>query len=373
MLTLTFYVFFEIVALFFMYSAQRKRKKYKIKNTKRDNVLIVKKYYGYLFLSAFPIIFLLGFRDISVGYDTKEYVYTFFRIANGSIIASDYAWLSYGYIFICKIIGFFSKNGYLLYNLIIAVLTIYFFYKALWRNSKNPVFSLFLLFSTCLVYQAFNQSRQMLAVAIITYSWGFLEKEDLKKYLILIFLAFTIHKSAIIMLPFYWLSKRKISKKNIFIYIGIALLFLFSLNFIEKILFFTHYGQVYLEKGMFISQTSSILNLVFRCCVLFICSFFYRYIQANDKIKLNKLMNISIWCVLFQLLTLKIYIFARITTYLYVFYVFLISNIYENIKNKKKKQIFIIIMCLIFLIFHIGYYNSVSHSSGYDVYKFIFN
>ena len=129
MLTLTFYVFFEIVALFFMYSAQRKRKKYKIKNTKRDNVLIVKKYYGYLFLSAFPIIFLLGFRDISVGYDTKEYVYTFFRIANGSIIASDYAWLSYGYIFICKIIGFFSKNGYLLYNLIIAVLTIYFFIK----------------------------------------------------------------------------------------------------------------------------------------------------------------------------------------------------------------------------------------------------
>lgn len=369
--TLIFYMSIELIALGLMRIAQNKRASITNRIT-NIHKLSIRKYTVFLFFSALPIIILLGFRDITVGFDTKEYVSTYLRIANGTMLESDYVWLSYGYIFICKVIGIFSKNGYLLYNLTIASLTIYFFYKAVWSNSKNPTFSLFLLLSTCLIYQAFNQSRQMLAVAIIMYSWKFLEKQNLPKYLLFVIIAVAIHKSAIIMIPFYWLSKKEISKRNIIIYIGIALLFLISYNFIQKLLFMTHYGQVYLEKGMFISQSSSILNLIFRCSILMICGFFYRYITDKDKIHLKKLMNMSLWCVLFQLLTLKVYIFARITTYFYIFNVLLISNIYEGINKKKKKQIFKFLMYIIFMIFHIGYFFAVSKSSGYDIYKFIF-
>lgn len=375
MKTLAFYMIFEVISLFFLFVAQKMKEKddelkhnENIKNKKN----IIQKYYLYLIMSAIPLIILIGFRDISVGYDTSAYVETFFRITKGEITASDGDWLSIGYIAICKLIGLFSDNNYVLYNTIIGILTVFFFYKAIMNNSKNSTFSLYLLFSTCLFYQTFNQSRQMLAIAIVLYSWKFIENNKMKKFLFFILLAFSIHKSAIIMMPFYWLTKAKINYKNIMLYIIFAFSIFAFFDVIQKMLLLTHYGQVYTERGMFISQTSTWLNLSFRFLIVILCMIFYKYTRREEKKSLNKLINVAIWCILFQLLTVKVYIFGRITTYLYVFFILLIPNLFENIENKNIKITFKTIMISIFFIFHIGYYYAVSQASGYDIYQFFF-
>lgn len=378
MKTLFFYCIFEIISLMFIYAAQTKRNKYLINNNKKNisikstSNLTIKRYNIIFFLSMVPIIILIGLRNISVGYDTSAYVEVFFRVLSDSLRVSDSEWLSVGYIFLCKIIGFFSNDSYVLYNLTFATLTVYFLYKSIWENSKNPVFSIFILFSTCLVYQAFNQSRQMLAISMMLYAWKYIEKKQIKKYLLMCLLAFSIHKSALVMLPFYWISKIKINKKTLIKY-TISSTFIFAFfGTIKKVLLMTYYGKTYLDRGFFSSQTSTVFNLIFRLGLLFACLYYSKYIKEDEKKELNGLFNMSIWCIMFQLLTLKIYIFGRITTYFYIFYVLLIPNIYAKISSKKKKTVFLVMNIFLFVIFHICYFFLVSASSGYDEFFWFF-
>lgn len=66
--------------------------------------------------------------------------------------------------------------------------------------------------------------RQTLTTAILCYSIIFIEKRQLKLYLLSIFVCFTIHRSSLIMLPLYWLCQYKVKFRHyIIIYIGLIL------------------------------------------------------------------------------------------------------------------------------------------------------
>lgn len=365
--TIVIYVIVEMISILFLHLAE------KYKTTQKTDISKIKKSTIFLILSFIPLLFLIGFRDISVGVDTESYVQAFYRVINDTLTSADKKWLGYGYVFICKIVGTIFGDSYVFLNFVVGFLTLFFLYKTIWNNSEIPSLSLYILFSMCLYYQTFNQARQMLAIAILFYSIQYIKKEQFKKYVFFVLIATSIHESAIVFLPFYFISRIDIKKKYIFIYFIMAIL---GYVFFDKISLFisnTTYGKIYQKTDYYKEENSSILNLIVRIIMLVAALIFSKITLKKDE-NSKILYNLVIWCTIIQVLTTKLYILGRVTTYFYMPYILLIPNIINSISTEKKnRKIYIFIVVSIFAIYHYIYFKTTSVNSGYDNYKFFFS
>lgn len=358
--TIYFYVFSQIISLIFLYLGVKNN------NSKTKNIFI--------FCSAMILISIIGFRSISTGVDTNVYAKALYRYVNNMTTISDKNWLSSGYF----LIFFFIKNifgyNYVALNLIIGILSIVLLYKSILGNSKNPVLSLFIFFSTCLFLQCINQSRQMLAIIIVLYSFKYIKESNFKKYFFTVLIASLIHSSAFVVLPFYFLKNVKINFKIILFYVLIALFAMFCEDFINKLLLLTPYGNVYITNNYMVeSQKSSYINLIVRFLLLLFAFFFKKSSLSDKTTNNNYLYHMAIWTFLTQIITLNFYIFGRITTYFFAFYIIFLPNLLHNIQNNYNKKFYTLLVCVLFILYFLVYYSFVSARSGYNVYEFFWN
>lgn len=332
---------------------------------------------SYTRIIAFAIMFLIiGFRDITVGIDYRNYSSVILSVAGGDPPEYFKNWLSIGFIYIIKFFQLFGIPQNILPTVVIAFigfLTLVFYYKSFDELSVNSTVSLYLFFCFCLYFQLMNQFRQMLAVAIVLYSFKYIDKSFFK-YCVWILIAASIHKSAIIMLPIYFIVKLKLSKRTL---IGYAILggsMIVFYPFLRSLIQYTSYsgylGWTQYDIG---ATTTSVLNLVVRIAMLFGClPFMNQLIKENSKNR--ALYHLVLICTVLQILVINVNLFGRITTYFFVFYILLIPQILNQIKNKVTVQSRIIvnfIFVFIFLIYQVVYYISQSATMGYSVYKFL--
>lgn len=88
------------------------------------------------------------------------------------------------------------------------------------NNSKSFIFFVFITFDFLLF--SLNGARQAVSIAILFYVWFLLESKKYFWSVILVILAISIHKSAIFVLPFFFLPKIISPSRSLwfFIYIG---------------------------------------------------------------------------------------------------------------------------------------------------------
>lgn len=108
--------------------------------------------------------------------------------------------------------------NYHFYLVLIAI--IFTFPMGVWvyRNSRDPFLS-FLLYSV-LFYAFFSITghRQTIATALVVFfGYRFVKSRKIIPFMIVILIATAIHKSALVFLPFYFLSQKKITKKYLVI------------------------------------------------------------------------------------------------------------------------------------------------------------
>lgn len=361
-MTILLYALIEIIALLlFAVGTQKKGKN-------AQNVCF---FMTWLILSS-----LIAFRDITVGRDYKTYHYAMIRVTKGVMLNYDYTWLSIGFRLLIKavsILGFSAKNTALIVSAIFAGATIYFFLKAILKHSSNPVLSLFMLFSFCYVFQSMNQFRQMFAVALVLYSFEFLDK-SFWKYCIVIIIAGLMHSSALIMLPMYFIVKIAINKKLILAYFFASLSVIALWPLIRHLISYTRYSY-YLGWDIYDigATSSSITNLIVRVILLLFCLFFWKDITTNYK-KGNYLFHFALLCTVLQVVAVYVHMFARITTYFYVFYLLLIPEVVCVLKRKftkSSRRIIMIAIYCFFLMYQVVYYNAQAVEGGFAVYKLL--
>lgn len=357
--TMALYIICDIISLIFLYLGIKQKKKKKI----------------YIFLSTIPLLLLIILRSPNVGKDYSSVANAYTRISNDIITNSDIRWFGYPLIYFCKLLAAFNLNYYGFYA-IIGILTILFLYKAILNNSKYPYLSLFLFICFCLLYQAMNQSRQILALCIIMYAYKYILDKKLIKYILLILLASIFHNTALIFIPMYFLRYLKFDWKTIVIYTLVTILVIVSFSKFDFLLSYTKYS-IYFDTIYNVSYTeSSIFNTIVRLVLLITCLFFKNKLLDDKNTTL--LYHFITICTILQIVSLKFYFFGRLTTYFYVFYIYLIPIIFKNILKKLNINIrgivyfcFIVIMCL----YNFVYYNSSSGASGsgYESYETIFD
>lgn len=183
-----------------------------------------------LLLTVFSIF--SGVR-YNVGVDYKAYLSYYLNLQEHNKYIFDMEFLFE------LITRFFSYSGlhFSFYFTFIAFIQILVFYKS-FQNQRflYPFFAIIIVLGPYyLVWM--NGMRQILAAVIFVYSIKFIVNKKLAKYLLCIFIAFLFHKSAILLIPIYFLPQLDYFKSRLF---TVVLLFLSvalgSINIIPSLL-----------------------------------------------------------------------------------------------------------------------------------------
>lgn len=162
----------------------------------------------------FPILFfaiIIGLRD-GVGIDFNSYKLTYES-------NYDYDRLEFGFKFLINILRFLNLPATALF-VVVAFLQLYIFSKLTTKYPPIYGWSLFYYFTTLYLFFSINGLRQALAFSCLVWSIYYIHVKDIKRYIVLLFLAVSFHFSAIILAPAYFLINREyIGNKYIYLLI----------------------------------------------------------------------------------------------------------------------------------------------------------
>lgn len=330
-------------------------------------------FFGFLFM-----FFIFAFRSQNLGVDLDNYemYYNFYSKESFKYLTNSFLFpyfvdkefnVEYGYVFWGWFVSrfHFSFQGYLIINSLIYSIVVSWFIV---KYSKNPFLSLVLLLGFGIFEYNFCILRQSLSVCFLLISVPMINKNRIKSFIFFVFLAFMFHRSSILFLPIYFLSKNKISFKSIGLSLFIVILLI---PFSSTIYSFTY--NVILSKigkGLYISNSFS-LNIIL---LLFLLMHIALLLLARKKRNIGVLSKYSVFiymCFMGELLEVIALInnsFGRIAIMTYLNgAIILIPNIIDDFKKlitlkNRDVKIFFMQISLILLMF-ILFFHSMSNSS----------
>lgn len=233
----------------------------------------------------------IGLGDMLGGFDRYIYAELFDDMADVTRDGGN-PWLSdsfsfygseFGYGTLSAIISFFTSNRYIfifILTLIIYILLI----SSLKEYADNAPFAM-IMFMGLWMFFTFTYLRQVLGCTIAWLSVKYIIERDLKRFLLVLFIAFSFHNSAIIFLPMYFFPIRKFSERTIIITMIVALIM--GLSPIPQGLF-EAYGEIDTNRV----RESYAVEQGFRFAYLFEAVFFLFVILVNYRNIPNKPQNI---------------------------------------------------------------------------------
>ncbi|WP_295842891.1 EpsG family protein [uncultured Apibacter sp.] len=176
----------------------------------------------YIVISS-VFIFLCGIR-VAQGADYWPY-YKLYMSINKFVKWSDLfdADVEVSYVLISKILGYFRMPFFALlfiYGLISISLKTYSYYK----YSPYPMISLLYFFMPNYFFSDSGHIRQGVSIALCLFSYQYIEQRKLFKFLFCIFISYYFHKTALIFIPAYWITKLNLSTFSCFLIILFAII-----------------------------------------------------------------------------------------------------------------------------------------------------
>jgi len=272
---------------------------------------------AYLALTLSYMWFLATFRE-GIGYDYGSYIDIFQAIASTDGLQNLLA-LGHepGFTLIMKLISLFTADSVVLYGALSALILIpvgWFVY----RYCKDAWLSVWLYVTLTFFYTIMNFVRQSLACSVILFGYRFLKEKKPVPYFIVVLLAASMHKTALIMIPVYFLCHIRLDKKmGAFYASATLLLYLTSGWILDKITdyIFTYYkGSVYIDTQYGFSLVFLVVPaVIFGACLAL------RYLWEKWDPAANMLLNLMMYSAIGWLFITKHFVIERFTQYMYIF------------------------------------------------------
>ena len=307
------------------------------KNTSENNTKI------YCGMVALQWILVSGLRHMSIGADTEAYSWYFYEAETISWKKSfenvfDYVFKGSdsvkdpGYVVFEKICHLITDN-YQIFLLLIALIFTGIMAVWIYRNSSMPMVS-YIIYSTLFYsFFALTGHRQTIATALIVF-WGYkyIKERKLIKFLILAFLAFIIHKSSIVFVPFYFIANIPITVPYVIIaLIVIAVIVVFGRSFygiVAEALGYTE-DQVAYDGG---GAEFYALVLTLLCVITLVL-----YMVYKDKTeKATHIFNITLLTLMSSLLVMQHQGFMRIQQYYSLFIMISFPEVINSFREKDR-------------------------------------
>lgn len=310
-----------------------------------------------LILPALIMILYSGLRN-NIG-DTVYYVHTYGILEeSGAVMPS---WGQKGYLF--ELIQYYfiqSGADYSLLIMISTIVTIVPFMFVFYNYSVDYSMAIYLFFTMGIYVSTMNGIRQYMATGIILIGTKYLfapKRSDFWKLLILILVASLLHDSALIMIPIYFLCRRKAWSAPTFIslsigVVGLILISMFLPSFLT-ILEDTNYSGY--ADGWFTDGNETgtgLMRVVFNCLPTILAAVFSKQVRRFGPIA-DILINISLVHSAIYILALYNWIFARFAFYTSTFVVLLMAMVFLAILRSGKYRFLAIILFVVYLVFFI--------------------
>lgn len=314
----------------------------------------------YVFVIALLLGLLMGLRNKSVGYDTKNYYYLFNSI--NSISAARQQNDPFFYItayFLMKI----DNTPYFpifVFSMISNFLVIYRLWDfrdiSIYKYSVLRYFTIFYFFS-------FNCMRQFLSIAIAFYGTKYLDSGEYIKYLIIVFVASLFHLAAIVgvVLLFFEIKKWKEldKKQKNFISLYILLIPIYVLG-----MFYVASGRYerYFDNISFMNFTSVAVKIVIFIAILM---FFLGSREYTDDKKIRLVFLYYFIGLMLNLLGSFYQFMERLGYYFYIY-----ATIYTGIIARYRKYILLFRILILIVLLRSFTLNCINNSMGQMPYIF---
>lgn len=212
--------------------------------------------------AIFMILFALSACRLNVGNDYAKYV-EFMHLVN----CDAYVPTEIGFNLLVKLIyGLSGFENFLLVFAVYSFVTVLLFLLALYEQSDEFSLNFFLFMTLGYYFQTFSTVRYYLALAIALYSMKFVLRRQWGRFLVLVLLGATFHKSLLVVIPLYFLASLRWKKWQLALAALFCTTFLFMQDFYLKVVVFlypTYEDTEYLEGG------TSYINIL-RCAAVLV-------------------------------------------------------------------------------------------------------
>lgn len=274
-----------------------------------------------LFLSLTCTFMLFIFTSrYGIGFDYFNYYTLFNQCKNLSFIdiLTFKGPIEPGFGLILKLISFITTDIVIMYLIlgIIAFSTLGFY---VYKFSPSPFISIYLFVTFGFMFGLMNLFRQYFAAIIFLFAIKFIKEKKLLPFLLITILAASIHKSALLILPVYFIARLNITWKSLTFYGALTLLsYIFcdyAINFITQYIY-TAYNLKTGELSSFMAGMPwKFVFVPFVYCLTAI-------LMKNKLIKRDPgnivLINFSIYTLMFWIMMTRHLLLERPSNYLYI-------------------------------------------------------
>lgn len=290
-----------------------------------------------------------------------------------SLITPDFNSDGYelGFIFLLKLLKSVSDDSIFMLMVTSAIINV-LNVISLYIFTEDSYFEIatFLYIASGYYTTTMNGLRQSLAASVIFLATVFIIKRKFILYLITILLMITIHNSAFIMIPIYFIATQKVWSKKTNILYGVMLIGLFFYDPLMSLLGDSKYGG-YADST---EGGASIIRIA-----IFMIPIMLAYIKRDIIRKKwdngDIFVNMSTLCGIIMLFSAFNWIFARFGIYLQLYNFVLFSFILKNCFMGKEKRLiyFGLILCyFVFFYYEQAISLGMSYRSKFDFNKFLY-
>jgi transmembrane protein EpsG len=306
-----------------------------------------------LFVMA-SFVIVSGLRS-NIG-DTYSYKLTY--------VTNEFNWSDvslkedYGFIILQILLKKITNDPQLLL-FITALITNVCIVIVLYKYARLFELAIYLYITTGSFIVSMNGIRQYLAASILFLGTIFIVKGDWKKYFGIVILASSFHQTALILLPIYFIVRRKAWTNSTMIVLLIGIVFTAFFGQLSTLLFTmmedTQYG-VYSE---FEEGGANIIRVIISGLPLILA-----YLK-QDKLRtlwpqIDIIVNMSIIGFVFMVISSQNWIFARFSIYFGLYNLILIPWIVKLFENKSQR-IFYYLVVIFYFLYHVYEYSSIIH------------
>lgn len=293
-------------------------------------------------LSVFLILFSLSACRLNVGNDYAKYV-EFMHLIN----CDAYVPTEIGFNLLVKLVyGLSGFENYLFVFAVYAFVTILFFLLAMYEQSDDFPLTFFLFMSLGYYFQTFSTVRYYLALAIALYSMKFVLRRQWGRFVVLILLGSTFHKSLLVVIPLYILASLPWKKWQLTIGALFCTTFVFCQDFYLKLvvlLYPTYEDTEYLEGG------TSYINIL-RCLAVLVFAGLVIYMQkrggrehnadAEDDRRFRFYFYLNLGALVLYVFCSFLPIISRIGYYLTVSHILFLPMLLRRVESERWRKLF---------------------------------
>ena len=271
----------------------------------------------YCILAGIALFVVAAFRR-SVGHDYNSYGWMYINYMSLDIEEIAVGRTEKGYAIINKLLADYILE----YQWIFIIMAAFFAVctaVCVYKYCKRPYigFAFFLTFGV--YFNTLNFLRQMAAGFIMLYAFRFIRKNQFGRFLIFVLLATCFHRSAIVMIPFYFILRIKLNYVSLSVYAGLTAVFmLFSWQLIDFFAgFFFSYKTYMLETNPHMAYGVNPIYMFFFGAFFILAFLLRKRLEKKDEFN-NIWLNCLFFTFLFELIGVKHSIISRLGVYFIV-------------------------------------------------------